>query len=287
MSVAPDPQSVAKGVALGIATVFISSTVAATGKHLAGEVDIATIVLAQYAISFLLVLPRLRREGRAGLATSHPWLHAARSVSGVACFYTYYLALAHIPLVDATLLRNTAPLMVPLLVWAWLGIPVRRGQWLPLVAGFTGIVLILRPGTGQYSAWDLVALASAAGLAVSMVTTRELALTEPGSRILFYYFTVSLVTVLPFWAVHIEPVPVNALPWLIYMGVAMYLTFEIYTLAYRLAPASTVAPTSYFSVLFTGLLGWWIWGHTPDAVAVAGMALVVVSGLTILLRRPR
>ena len=80
--------------------------------------------------------------------------------------------------------------------------------------------------------------------------------------------------------------PLHALPWLAYIGVAMYLTFELYTYAYRLAPASTLAPTSYFSVLFTGLLGWWIWGHTPDWIAMAGMAMVVAAGLAILIRRP-
>lgn len=278
-------QNLVRGALLAIITVFIGSTVAAAGKHLSSQVHIATIVLAQYSICFLLTLPTALRQGRRGLITTRPGLHSARALSGLACFYTYYLALHHIPLVDAALLRNSAPLLVPLVILLWLGQAIAPCRWPAMLLGFGGIVLILRPGADGISGWHLVGLSSGAGLAISMVSTRLLAHSEPEERILFYYFAIALVVILPFYALHAEPIPPAAWPWLIYIGVAMYLTFLLYTRAYRYATASVLAPVSYFSVAFAGLLDWAIWAHLPGPMALAGTALVVAGGVLVLRSR--
>lgn len=278
-------QNLARGALLAIITVFIGSTVAAASKHLAGQVGIATIVLAQYSICFLLTLPSILRHGGCSLRTAHPGLHAARALSGLGCFYTYYLALKHIPLVDAALLRNTAPLIVPLVVLLWFGQTIHRSRWLPLLIGFTGVIFILRPGSGEISGWHLVALGSGAGLAVSMISTRLLAHSEPEARILFYYFFLSLLAIAPLYAVNAEPVPVEAWPWLIYIGVAMHLGFILYTRAYCYASASSLAPINYFGVAFAGILDWVIWDHVPDAIALGGIALVIAGGVLVLRSR--
>ncbi len=277
-----DDGQLARGVALGILTVLLGSTVAAAGKHLSDQVPVATIVIAQYGICFVLTLPWLLRNGSKGLATKHPWAHLLRGVSGCACFYTYYLALQHIPLVDATLLRNTAPLMVPLVVLLWQREGLGRGHWPPLLLGFAGIALVLRPSLDGISVWHLVGLSSGLGLAISMVGTRVLAGTEPESRILFYYFSISLLAALPFYAADYQPIPATALPWLLYIGAAMYFTFVLYTRAYRYVSASRLAPTSYFGVVFAGALDWLIWAHVPDAITLAGIACVVAGGVMVL-----
>lgn len=275
-------QNLARGALLATATVFIGSTVAAASKHISGQVHITTIVLVQYCICFALTLPTVLRKGRGGLATQHPGLHAIRAISGLGCFYTYYLALKHIPLVDAALLRNTAPLVVPLVILLWLKQGIARSRWLPLLIGFAGVMLILRPAGAGISGWHLIGFTSGIGLAISMVSTRLLAHSEPEARILFYYFALALLLILPFYAVHAEPIPAFAWPWLIYIGLAMYLTFLMYTRAYRYATASVLAPTSYFSVVFSGILDWVIWQHVPDTVGLTGIALVVAGGVLVL-----
>lgn len=278
-------QNLARGTLFSLLAVLIGSTVAAAGKHLASQVGVATIVLAQYSICFVLTLPTLLQHRHGGLATARPGLHAIRALSGLGCFYTYYLALKHIPLVDAALLRNTAPLIVPVVILLWLGQAIDRSRWLPLLIGFAGVLLILRPGSSGISGWHLVGLSSGAGLAISMVSTRQLAHTEPETRILFYYFALSLVAIVPFWLFHAEPIPPAAWPWLIYIGVAMYVSFLLYTRAYRFATASVLAPTAYFTVAFAGLLDWLVWRHVPDLPALSGTALVMIGGLLVLRSR--
>lgn len=282
MSIQAPEQNLAKGVSLGIFTVLIGSCVAAIGKQLTAQVDISAIVLFQYLICFLFTLPWLFRNGRQGLQTEYPWQHAIRGISGCACFYTYYVALKYTPLVDASLLRNTAPLIVPLVILLWLRIGIPRQRWIPLILGFIGIAVILRPGQQGANVWHLVALSSGAGLAISMVMTRVLAQKEPENRILFYYFLISLLFVVPFFIVNYQPIPLSALPWLVLIGVAMYYTFVLYTRAYSYVKASVLAPTSYFAVVFAGILDWLVWQHLPDGWTVAGILLVVSGGILVL-----
>ncbi|WP_269619568.1 DMT family transporter [Zhongshania sp. BJYM1] len=270
------------GLALSLVTVFFSSTVAAVGKHVSQEVHVSAIVLVQYGISFLFALPSVLRAGRSGLATSRPGIHLIRGMSGCACFYLYYIALSKISLVDATLLRSSAPLMVPLVIYLWFSQRVRRETWLPLVVGFLGVVLVLKPGAAGLSLWHLLALLSGLGLAVSMVSTRVLAQHEPQNRILFYYFSISLLFSLPFFLWNYQAIPASAWPGLIYMGVVIYLSFVMYTMAYRYVSAAALAPISYFGVVFSGLLDWLIWDHIPGALTMMGIACVILGGVLVL-----
>jgi drug/metabolite transporter (DMT)-like permease len=268
------------GLALGVFTVFIGSLVAASAKHLTATVDISAIVLAQYLVCFALSLPWLiRHGGLRALTTERPWQHIVRGVSGCACFYTYYAALKYIPLVDASLLRNTAPLVVPLVILVWMRVGIPRSRWMPLILGFVGIAIILKPGQHGINLWHLVGLSSGIGLAISMVSTRILAKTEPESRILFYYYAISLLFAVPFFLFNYQPIPLTAWPWLISIGVAMYVTFALYTRAYHYVKASVIAPTSYFAVVFAGILDWVIWQHVPTTGVLLGTALVVAGGI--------
>src|SRR5690606_25858345 len=103
--------------------------------------------------------------------------------------------------------------------------------------------------------------------------------------ILFYYFALALLAIAPLYIANAEPVPIEAWPWLIYIGVAMYVSFLLYTRAYRYASASSLAPTTYFAVAFAGLLDWLIWEHVPDAMALGGIALVIAGGVVVLRSR--
>ena len=87
---------------------------------------------------------------------------------------------------------------------------------------------------------------------------------------------------MPFFAINYQPIPLAALPWLIVIGVAMYYTFTLYTRAYRYVKASVLAPTSYFAVVFAGILDWFIWQHLPDTWTVLGIALVILGGVLVL-----
>lgn len=268
-----------KGIAYAVATAVIASTSAAATKLVADDVSVPQIVLIQYTICLVVMLPWLLRNGTSVLKTSRPFAHLLRGITGWLCFYVYYLALAHIPLVDATLLRNTGPLFVPLAIWLWLKAVIPGKSWGPMILGFSGILLILRPQFDGINPWHIAGLLSGLFLASSMVGTRTLSSTEPSSLILFYYFAISFVCSLPIAINHWQPIPVWTLPYLAYVGLSIFIIMWLYTQAYTWAKATVVAPINYLSVVFAGLLGWFMWDHVPDFVAIGGMVLVIGAGL--------
>ncbi len=283
-----EQRKIRKAIYLSLVMVFLASTAAAAAKFAAGSASAANIVTVQSLICLLLCLPTALRSGLANLRTRRWLLHLFRGAAGVLGFYLYYAAMDNIPLVDALLLRTSAPLVVPLVVWIWNRERVTANQWLPLIIGFIGVVVILRPGMDGLSAWHAAGFASAVALAISMVATFHLAVTEPVSRVLFYYAALSLLCVAPFGLDGLAQIRWQDWLAMLYVGVAMYYTLYLYTRAYGMAPAATIAPINYLAVVLGGLWGWLIWQQLPDRPSLIGSALVIGGGLlTIYLARDR
>jgi drug/metabolite transporter (DMT)-like permease len=267
--------------------VTIASTAAAATKFASERVSTEVIVTVQYALCMLLCLPITLRRGLANLGTDRLSLHLFRGAVGVLGFYLFYASLNYIPMMDAMLLRQSAPLTVPLVVWLWSREQVPGSAWLPLCVGFSGIAIILRPTAEGLSWWHAGGFFSAVALAISMVATHKLATTEPASRILFYYFLLSLACVTPFSIGQFNGIQWQDWVAMLYVGISIYFTLGLYTKAYSMAPASAIAPVNYFAVVLTGFWGWLIWQQVPDAWSLLGSALVICGGLlAIYLSRP-
>ena len=283
-----EQHKIRKAIYLSLVMVTLASTAAAAAKSASVTASAATIVMVQYAICMLLCLPTALRPGLANLRTERAGLHLFRGLAGVFGFYLYYAALEHIPLVDALLLRQSAPLVVPLVLWAWNRERIAGAHWLPLIVGFIGVAIILRPDTQGFSTWHVAGFASAVALAISMVATFHLAVTEPVSRVLFYYSALSLLCVLPFGWAGLAQIRWQDWCAMVYVGVSIYYTLELYTRAYGMAPASAIAPINYLAIVLGGVWGWLLWQQVPDLWSVMGSALVIGGGfLTIQLAREK
>lgn len=266
-----------RAIGLAVASALLGSLGAAASKHIAPVTGIATLLASQYLISALLLSPSYARHIQLRLPR-RIWLwHLLRGAAGITCFGMFYTALQHIPLADSVLLRNAAPLWVPLLGLA-IGI---RVEWrtLPAIAvGLLGIVLMMKPGQYGISQWHVVGCLSGIAFGIAMHATRELVQREPQPRILMMYFLISLAITLPWAAWTWQPVPLASLPWLLVIGACLFGSLRLFTHAYSLVPAQQVSPIAYASVLFAGLLDWWFWQHGPDTLTLAGMGLVIASG---------
>ncbi|RRD01803.1 DMT family transporter [Amphritea balenae] len=255
------------------------SLTAAVIKYTSEFVSVELIVLVQYLICVAVMLPWLAAKGLKQLKTERPLLHLLRGTAGWLCFYSYYLALNEIPMVEASLLRNSAPLVVPVVVLIWLKYRMPWRNWLPVLLGFIGIALVLKPDGSSLSLGHLIAFTSAIALAASIVTTRVLTKTEPTNRILFYYFSISALLSVPLAITQWQSVPLFTLPLMLIIGLSIWVIMWLYTQAYKYAKATVIAPLSYFGVLFTGLLGWYFWQQVPDTFAIAGAILIISGGI--------
>ncbi|ROS01003.1 drug/metabolite transporter (DMT)-like permease [Sinobacterium caligoides] len=279
----PSNTTIRRAVTICLAAVSLGTLSAAASKHITPVAGAATIASVQYLVCLILTLPSIRHHGSNSLHTQRLPLHLLRGLSGALCFFIYYTSIEHIPLVEATLLRNSAPLCVPLVVLIMLNQRIARQRWIPLIIGFIGIAIVLRPSDGSLNLYHILGLGAALCYALSMVSTQMLSTTEPNHRILFYYFTISLACLLPFSIGHWREIPLFAWPWLIFIGAALYLSLRLYTYAYSLADAAILSPISYFSVVGAGIIGWAVWGHSPDPLSVIGILLVCTGGISVIL----
>ena len=264
-------------------SLFASLSAAGT-KYAAAYMSLHVIVFVQYGIGLLFAVFILMRKGVDGFSTKRWQMHLLRGIAGLSAIYTYYFALTHIQLVEATLLRSSSPLWVPIVIWLWLKIEVPRRRWLPLIIGFTGVLFILRPMPDTISMWHLVGLSSAILIGITMVSTRLLLYTETTAVVLFYYYALATAITLPFAIKTWQAAPWSAWFVLLASGILLYVAMNFYTNAFQYAKPSIVSPISFFGVALAGLWGWVFWNQIPVIWTYLGISLVVAGGIVILVQ---
>ncbi|MBJ7552866.1 DMT family transporter [Marinomonas spartinae] len=269
-----------KGIIATVVYAFIMSIMGVAAKQVQQTIPVPVLVFWQSVFCIIVLYPQL--YGHWQRRSKEVWkIHFLRSVGGFSGFLFYYLALNHIPLVEATLLRYCAPLCVPFVVLVMHKITIPKARWLPLIIGFIGVSLVIQPSIDHIDPWQIVGLLSAVGLAFSMVTTRMLSHQVSGQETMIVYFIISALLSLLLVLVRGDSLilPMSTWPLVLTVCVTLYLGMYLYTKAYSFAPASIVSPVSYVGVIFSGLWGWAIWGHVPNALAVLGIVFIFFSVL--------
>ncbi len=233
-----------------------------------------------FVIQLVIVLP----SGLKFFKTHHIIKHFFRGFFGVAATMCYVVALAHLKLMNATLLFNTAPLFVPILASIFLRQHLSWKIWLAIFIGFVGITLIIRP-TSQIieSPWNLIAFASGILLAIAFFYVKLLSVTDPMMRVSLYFFFFGSVLLIPFLPFIWENYTYAAWLWGIGTGVASIIAQLFIIKAYQVADAGPVGVFQYISVVSAGVIDWVVWGKLPTTLTVIGTVLVIASAITVIL----
>ncbi len=274
----PRAEAVVGSLLIVIAFLCVA-VMSAFGKAAAG-VPTAVVVLFQSGISLLLLLPWALRHGIGELRTTRLPLHVVRALSGLLSQALFFLAVKNMALVDAVLLVNAAPLFIPFVALVWMKTRITPVVAAGLVIGFVGVLLILRPSSALLAnPAALLAIAAALCSAIALVSVNRLSSTDKPDAILFYYFLISTIAASPF-AIYGWQMPAgNDWGCLAGIGVFMALAQLFIILAYQRATAERLAPFNYSVVVFSGLMGWLVWGNVPGLLAVTGIVLVCAGGI--------
>ncbi len=148
-----------------------------------------------------------------------------------------------------------------------------------IIIGFIGVGLIVKPGAGVWSPAAIVGVGAGVLTALAMVGIRNLSVTEPTRRIVFYFsFLATLFSAVPLiWAWQTPPLAIVGAMAL--AGTGATAAQLMLTKSYSLVPAAMVGPYTYSSVIFAAVLGWLLWGEIPALSSFAGAALIVVAGI--------
>jgi drug/metabolite transporter (DMT)-like permease len=212
----------------------------------------------------------------------------------------FYLAIAAIPIADAVAIYFTMPFFVAAFVAPWLGERVRWYRWLAIIAGFAGVMIMIRPGAGVFDPAALFALWSAFGYGAGQAMARPLGHIN-SSLIAFHQNTVYLavaVALTVLFGTGQFSVPdhrslrflMSAWMWpslpdflrMVAFGVMAAVAMPLFAHAYKIAEASFVAPFEYTAMFWAVLWGALIFGDFPDAWTWTGAAVVICAGLFML-----
>jgi drug/metabolite transporter (DMT)-like permease len=275
-------------VASSVSFALMNAVVKLVSGHL-GPVEIGFFrQLFSLVPVFSLVI---RQGGPSMLRTGRPLGHLFRGLIGNSAMIIFFLSVAKLPLADANALSFAQPLFVTLLSMPLLGEAVGKHRWSAVVVGFAGVMVMTNPGgnwfSGNAGVGAGMGVLAAFMSALMTITIRQLNKTEPPVRIVFYFATIGtiffggLLTI--FW---VTPTPAE-LGGLIVVGLIGGLSQLLMTYAYRHAPASTLAPFGYVSILWSTVLGYLIWSELPGSRILLGAAIVILSGLYIIYRETR
>ena len=273
-----------------LATVFLIvcasacfTTVDTSVKLLSQRYPIPLIVWARWGVQALIVLgivgPRMRGSL---LRTRRLPLHLLRAVLMIGSSFSFFSALRYLPLADATALNYTSPILVTLMAGWLLNERLMRPRWAFVIAGFIGMLLIVRPGNALLGPAALLAVGAAGLYAGSQITTRMLAGENLMVLLAYPTFVGTLLLSLAVPFVEAEGwYPTSDLAAFIGIGVVGAIGHLLFIYAFQQAPVSAIAPFTYTQLLWSTLAGWLVFGTFPDWWTSTGILVIASSGVVL------
>jgi drug/metabolite transporter (DMT)-like permease len=264
-----------------VASMLCFSSMDAMSKYIVHDYGIVQVLFVRSVIYVgfaALVAGRGAGLWRA-FRTGRPWLQAGRAALAVVENGTFVLAFRYLPLADAHAVASSSPLIVVALSAPMLGERVGLDRWAAVLAGFVGVLLIIRPGFAQPNLALLIPLFGAVLWGLYQILVRLCSRSDPPETTLMWSAWVSLamtsVGALPGWTAP------SASAWLLLVGIGLLGAVGHFGLIKALdyAEAAAVQPYSYTLLLWVTVLGVLVFGDVPDAWTIAGGAVVVASGM--------
>jgi drug/metabolite transporter (DMT)-like permease len=295
-SKAAAPKTYVDNARLGILLIVASSIsfalMNAVVKLVSGHLGPVEIGFFRQLFSLVPVVSMVIHQGGPSmLRTQRPFGHLFRGLIGNSAMIIFFLSVAKLPLADANALSFASPLFITALSMPLLGEAVGKHRWSAVIVGFAGVMVMTNPGgnwfSGNAGVGAGMGVLAAFMSALMTITIRQLNKTEPPVRIVFYFATIGtilfggLLTI--FWVTPMLP----ELGGLMVVGLTGGLSQLLMTYAYRHAPASTLAPFGYVSILWSTALGYLIWSELPGPRILIGASIVIASGLYIIYRETR
>ena len=275
-----------RGILLMCAGVSLFPLMNAMMKLLTQRYPIFEIVWARFTGHLVVMLiVFLPQYGRRLLATRRPLVQLARSALMLASNSVFVLAIGKVPLATASAIGFTSPIIVTALSVPLLREQVGWRRWSAVIVGFSGALLIIRPGTGVRDPAVLLLLASAGAYALYQIATRwVMAHDSPATGIIFAALLGSLATTLLLPFIFVMPRSLFDLAMFLSLGCLGGLGHFLVIKAFQAAPASVIAPLGYVELIGTATLGYLIFNNFPDALTWVGALIIIGSGLYIAMR---
>lgn len=269
-----------RGIFLMLASIASFACSDAASKIMTGYVSAIEVAWFRFLVFTLIVLSAAVASGQwTAFHSSRPTLQALRSVGVLGSAIFFIMGLALLPMAEATAIAFVSPLFVTALSIPVLGEIVGKRRWAAIGIGLIGVLIVIRPGTQAFVLASIFPLLSAASWAIALVITRRIG-TSDGPIVSLAYAAVGGLAATTFMLPFVWVTP----DWRVIglgltTGLFATMGHWLVILAFQNARASVLAPLSYSNLLWSGLLGFVVFGNVPDRWTIVGAAVITASGL--------
>ena len=236
-----------------------------------------------YLTGALLIFPVLIYNGWENFKTHRFPIHFGRAFFGFIASALYIASTSYIPLLNATLLFNTAPIFIPLIAIFLLKQKISWQVWLSVILGFIGIYVIIDPDAATLThPGNLIGLASGICLGLAYIFIAMLTSTDSRINIVGYFFLLATLMQLPLLPFLDHNPSFTEIGYAICAGLAFTLAQLFIVISYQNASPSKVGIFQYSSVIFVAIIDRIVWGILPTERDFIGTAIVMIAGTLII-----
>ncbi len=254
--------------------------VAVAGREATRELNVFEIAELRSVFGFLMLYPLIHLNGGfSAMKTSRPLQHIGRNLIHYGAGLGWFFALTLIPLGQVVSIEFTMPIWTAILAATFLGERMTVWKIAAIVLGVVGVIVIVRPETGQINPGQLIALGAAVGFGISVAMMKSLTRTESTLAIIFWMLVIqSTAGIFP--ALYVWKSP-SAYAFGCIVVLAFCGTFSHYCMARAMlhADATVVLPMDFLRVPLTATAGWLIYSERLDTFTVLGAALILIGNL--------
>jgi drug/metabolite transporter (DMT)-like permease len=262
----------------GWLTLMLVMTIA--GRETTRELSVFQLLEVRSLLGFLLLYPLIHMNGGlAILKTARLPQHIARNLIHYGAGLCWFFALTLIPIGQVVAIEFTMPIWTAILAVSFLGERMTVWKVAAIVLGLVGVLVIVRPATGQINPGQLIALAAAVGFGISIALVKFLTRTESTLSILFWMLVVqSVAGFFPSLFVWVWPSP-YVWGWLVVIAICGTFSHFCMVRAMLYADATIVIPMDFLRVPLTATAGWLLYAERLDLLTVVGAVLILTGNL--------
>ena len=264
-----------------ITSVFFGTVMLSFLKIAQEDVNVYVAGFFRFFLGLVIILPYIIKNKDAVLKTTHLKQHFLRAILGLPAMLLYFSALVLLPIEKLTAISFVVPLIVTILAVFFLGEKIYIYRTLALILGFSGMLVIIRPGFVDISIGVYMVLFSALLWSINIIITKKISKDDSAITILAYQSIfmslLSFFIVLFFWEM-------PSLKTFIYLilaamcGTVLHLTLNH---AFKLVDVSMTQPYSFLNLVFASIIGYFVFDEMPDLYTWIG-ALIIFTGVLII-----
>lgn len=256
-------------------------------RYVGTDVPAPQAAFIRYVFGTLLLLPAFVQLGRGELIVRDRSVMLLRGVLHGLAVILWFYAMARIPISQVTALGYLTPVLVTVAAALFLGEVLHARRLLAVVAGFIGVLIIVRPGFEEISAGQWAQLGTTPLFAASMLLTKRLTRQNDAIVIVAGLSLICTLTLLPLAMLQWVTPSMEDLVLLCVTAVLATLGHYTMTLAIGFAPLSTLQPISFLQLIWATIAGYLLFSEAVDIYVVLGGSIIVASASYIAHRESR